>query len=189
MTDTWHVQFTARDFSAGTDFLTRSLWSRLPHRWLVSVLSGSYSILLGLGIFTLWRVVEARYFPYGRWFVGIFAVAFLLGLLATVASRKVWTRGMQSLWGSNVAPDVVRLDAVGITVEGGMGLTRVPWTLVQDIVRDKGYLYVLYRGVACLYFPVGGFDAPGEFEAFEAKARQLFAGRQSAPSGNPGDAG
>jgi hypothetical protein len=189
MSDIWHVQFGAKDFSAGTQFLTRSLLTHLPHRWLLSVLGGSYSLLFTLGIFTLWRVVEAGHVPYGRWFVGIFAMAFLLGFLASMASRRVWARGMQHLWGSNASPDIVSLDATAISVEGGMGLTRVPWALVQEIVREKHYLYVLYRGVACLYIPAAGFAAPSEFETFETRARQLFANSRPGSSGEARDAG
>jgi hypothetical protein len=188
MSDTWHVQFRAEDFSAGSQFLTRSLWARLPHRWLFSVLNGSYTLLFTLGFFSLWRVVEDRHVPYGRWFVGIFALAFLFGLLASMASRRLWARGMQHLWGSNASPDIVRLDTTAITIEGGMGLTRVPWTLVRDIVREKRYLYFPYRGVACLYIPADGFSTPSEFEAFEGRARELFASSQSASSGS-GDGG
>lgn len=102
-------------------------------------------------------------------------MAFLLGVLAGAVSRRVWALGMENLWGANASPDVVRLDPTAIAIEGGMGLMRIPWALVQDIVREKGYLYVMYRGVACLYIPAAGFSKPGEFEAFEARARELFA--------------
>jgi YcxB-like protein len=189
MSDVWHVQFSAKDFSAANQFLTRSLWARLPHRWALSVLSGTYSLIFILGIFTLWRVVEERHVPYGRWFVGIFATAFLVGFLATSASRRIWARGMQQLWGANASPDTVRLDASAISIEGGMGLTRVPWAIVQDIVREKQYLFLPYRGVACLYIPAAGFAAPADFDAFEARARELFAMSRPAASGEAGDAG
>ena len=189
MSDIWHVQFSAKDFSAANQFLTRSLWARLPNRWALSMLSGSYALIFTLGIFTLWRVVEASHVPYGRWFVGIFAMAFLVGFLATTASRRIWARGMQQLWGSNASPDTVCLDASAISIEGGMGLTRVPWAMVQDIVREEQYLFLVYRGVACLYIPVAGFAAPADFDAFEVRARELFARSRSASAGEAGDAG
>lgn len=189
MSDIWHVQFSAKDFSAANQFLTRNMWARLPHRWALSVLSGAYSLTFTLGIFTLWKVVESRHVPYGRWFVGIFAMAFLVGLLATAASRRIWAHGMQQLWGSNTSPDAVRLDASAISIEGGMGLTSVPWAMVQDIVREKQYLYLLYRGVACLYIPASGFATPADFDAFEARARDLFARSRPATTGEAGGAG
>ncbi|ROZ61529.1 YcxB family protein [Ramlibacter sp. WS9] len=188
MSDVWHVQFSAKDFSAANQFLTRSLWKRLPHRWAVSVLGGTYSLIFTLGIFTLWKVVEERHVPYGRWFVGIFATAFVVGFVANSASRRIWASGMQQLWGANASPDIVRLDASAVTIEGGMGLTQLPWAIVQDIVREKQYLFLPYHGVACLYIPVAGFSTPAEFEAFEARARELFA-KSRTSSGVAGNAG
>ena len=182
MTDTWQIQFRAKDFSAGTQFLTKRLWRRLPQRWVLSALGGAYSLLFTLGIFSLWRVVEDSHIPHGRWFVGIFGTVFLLGVLATGASRRIWSNGVQRLWGSNDSPDFVCLDAAGISIEGGMGFVRIPWSLVQEIVREREYLYVIYRNVACLYIPDHGFSASAEAMQFEAKARELFEKAQSASS-------
>ena len=175
MSDVWHVQFRAQDFSAGSQFLVWALSARLPYRWLLHVLGGSYSLLFTLAIFSLWRVVEDGHIPYGRWFVAVFATTFVLGFAASAVSRRVWANGMEHLWGANASTDVVRLDSTAITIEGGMGLMRIPWALVQDIVREKEYLYLIYRGVACLYIPAAGFSEPAQFQAFEAKARELFA--------------
>jgi hypothetical protein len=108
-----------------------------------------------------------------------FIVAFLISFTVGPISGRLWRYGLQRLWGSNAGPDVLTVDDRGITVEGSMGLTHVPWGLIDGIVECDGYMYFAYRRIASLYVPISGFETRGEFEDFKAEVSAYHANVQA----------
>lgn len=181
----WSVQYRAKDFVAAYQFLNRRLWAKLPYRWIVSLLGGLYGLLFFVALLELWKGVVTNAIHWGSWFVSMFAAAFFISLVIGPVTRALWRRGLLHMWGRNTDHDVITLDDKGITIEGEMGLTQVPWHKVDDIVEADGYVYFTYRRIACLYVPTYGFDTPAALEEFTTHAKEQLAKVQANRTAEP----